>query len=250
MTLAPTTMEDEPPLFKPPPPRPAPPTRPALPPARPSAPPARPGPPPARPAEPPARPAPPPARPAPPPSLPVKEEVVSTEPETEPDRGGFSDIFGVTSPMASDLPISLSSGSLVGLATSNSTTTSKDEKSKLHKLISQGSKSLEYPEGFDPLSESEKAWTNGSGDDDDEDPELPPPVPTCDIPAKPSLPPRQTSNDTQSGGSTAPGTPTKLPPVPKRAPPPPLPSRPPSGPPPALPAGRPPGGPPPPIPKR
>ena len=249
MTLAPTTMEDEPPLFKPPPPRPAPPTRPALPPARPSAPPARPGPPPARPAEPPARPAPPPARPAPPPSLPVKE-VVSTEPETESDRGGFSDIFGVTSPMASDLPISLSSGSLVGLATSNSTTTSKDEKSKLHKLISQGSKSLEYPEGFDPLSESEKAWTNGSGDDDDEDPELPPPVPTCDIPAKPSLPPRQTSNDTQSGGSTAPGTPTKLPPVPKRAPPPPLPSRPPSGPPPALPAGRPPGGPPPPIPKR
>lgn len=242
MTLAPTVLDDEPPpTSKPPPPRPAPPARPALPPARPSAPPARP-------AEPPARPAPPPARPAPP-SIPVKEE--TTEPETEPDRGGFSDIFGVTSPIASDLPISLSSGSLVGLVTSNSTTTSKDEKSKLHKLISQGSKSLEYPEGFDPLSESEKAWTNGSGeDDDDEDPEVLPPIPTCDIPAKPSLPPRQTSNDTQSGGSTAPGTPTKLPPVPKRAPPPPLPSRPPSGPPPALPAGRPPGGPPPPIPKR
>lgn len=66
--------------------------------------------------EPPSRPAPPPARPVTRPSAaPISDS--AGEHDWDPDRAGFSDIFGVTSPVGNDVPISLSSGSLVGLGT-------------------------------------------------------------------------------------------------------------------------------------
>jgi len=279
-----------------------PPTRPAAPPARPGAPPGRPAAPPGRPAAPPARPAPPPARPAPPPSRPAPpvvaeaaassdspqdspppprkpppprqlqqptSEKIESEQAEHPSAGsaGFSDIFAAAvTPGEADLPISSSSGSIVALAAGTGAAVTSGPPTQ-----SSSSHSLEYPENYDPLAESGKAWVNGveqtipgqqqlpaRTDDTDEDDtsdegeaheesgnldeSLPPPAD-----APPPIPASASGEATPTGSSGA-GTPTRRPPPPpgaKRAgPPPPPPGR--SGPPPPVP-GR---GPPPPVPKR
>lgn len=267
------------PPVKPPPPRPAPPPS-RVPPARPAPPPSRPPPPsgdgskPSRPAPPPSPSRPPPPKPAPPvqqspltlkrpippaertgtgppPPVPRANPSLPAQDSTGSDKAGFSDIFTVTSPIESDLPISSSSGSIVALAAA------ADGGSMTH---SSSTNSLEYPEGYDPLIESGNAWINGteqtipgvpapvrSDSKAETPPEMPPPPPPADM-VRPALPPRTGSGE-GSGHSTpsnAPGTPKhELPP--KRGAPPPLPpGRPPPGPPPALPSR----GPPPPLPRR
>ncbi|XP_059090202.1 synaptojanin-1-like isoform X2 [Tigriopus californicus] len=249
---------------RPPPPRPAPPPgRPAQPPSRPSAPPARPAPPPERP-KPPGRPeapksasaSPQPPRKPPPPMMPPKqavedqdtrmEEPLARPPnfvreisQTPSEKAGFSDIFTVTSPVTADLPISSSTGSIVALTMDPSSgTTTKS---------SSSTTSLEYPEGYDPVIESGKAWSNG------QEQTIPGQDKPTDLPVVrqlPKLPPRQSSSE--SGKSTpsgsTPGSPFKLAPKKGGAPPP----APPPRVPPTLP-GRPPasaGRAPPPIPKR
>ena len=225
-----------------------PPPRPTAPPARPGPPPARPGPP-TRPSQPPARPGPPPSRPAPPPSRPaaVESDSALEQDEEKTDKSaGFSDIFTVTSPIVeSDLPISSSSGSIV------------DMTAKAQPSHSSSSNSLEYPENYDPLKESGKAWENGTeqtipgqevpnlGQGEEAPPaDLPPPPPPP--PANlPKVPPRQNSTSSSSSSST-PSTPQALgpkkggrqppppppptsgrapPPVPSRGAPPPVPKR-------------------------
>ena len=155
--------DDLPPPAKPPPPRPGPPPpRPAPPPARPAPPPAaekpdRPppakpaAPPPARPAPPPARPAPPPNRPAPPSVPPPPTSASAEKPEEVEDKAGFSDIFSASGPIVdSDLPISVSTGSLVNAAAPNA------EPAKQAMSSSSSSSSLAYPEGYDPVKESSR----------------------------------------------------------------------------------------------
>lgn len=243
--------EEEPPPVMPPPPRPGPPSRPAAPPSRPAAPPSRPSAPPGRPAAPPAKPPPPKTSPLPPkrPPLPpapapAKKEDKTVAKQDSSDKAGFSDIFAVTSPVESDLPISSSSGSLVALAKSAGTPAASDNKTP---SSSSSSNSLNYPEGYDPLAESGKAWTNGTDQTipDDGKPTVPA-IPTT----RPVLPPRQPSKDSSAGSTpSGPSTPKReMLPTTKRGPPPPLPGRP-TGPPPTLPT-RPPAGPPPPLPKR
>jgi len=180
---------------KPPPPRPAaPPGRPSEPPQRPSPPqrPARPAPPPPRPSPPSAAPASvPPARPSPPqtatannekPSPQVaaavtKASSVTAAPSQQPPivaaatttvaaigakaAAGFSDLFSTPTlgpdceDLEADIPISLSSGSLVSLVTSGEATPAPTKPP----LPVGGS--LEYPLDYDPLTESDKCWTTG-----------------------------------------------------------------------------------------
>ena len=161
--------DDLPPPAKPPPPRPGPPPpRPAPPPARPAAPPAekpdRPppakpaAPPPARPAPPPARPAPPPSRPAPPSVPPPPTSAPAEKPEEPEDKAGFSDIFSASGPIVdSDMPISVSSGSLVNAA---ETPNAEQKPLKQAMSSSSSSSSLAYPEGYDPVKESSRSVFN------------------------------------------------------------------------------------------
>ncbi len=265
-----------------------PPPRPSAPPARPSAPPARPAPPPARP--PPARPAPPPARPAPPavaaaaaatdsedspqespppprsappPKPPAAaaattktEAAVSVEQRGSTSSAGFSDIFSITSPQAEcDLPISSSSGSIVGLAAAGGDAQqAKSPETPLAPAAdtpmsgSSSSHSLSYPENYDPLAESGKAWVNGTEQTIPGQQEATTTAAAAAPPpraAPPSVPPRQPSQDSKSSSSSSsgPATPkkeSKLPPK-RGLPPPPPPAR---QPPPAVPSR------PPPVPKR
>jgi len=273
---------------KPPPPRPGPPARPSAPPPRPAA-----GPPP-RPRPPPSRPPPPdtsstsnesePAKPSDPP--------VNTEPVAKPSMldaprkpsdpapikaAGFSDLFcaPVDSDLETDIPISLSSGSLVSLAASGEATPAPTRPP----LPLAGS--LEYPDGYDPLTDSGKCWDTGV--DQVIPPVASPPVaspvasppvasppssvgsPTSPTAPPPTAPRRSVSSSASSATSSGASTPTNsssrpappppatqrpVPAVPGRPPggPPSAPtggppSAPPGGPPPSAPSGAPPGGP-------
>ena len=70
---------------------------------------------------------------------------------------GFSDLFcaPVDSDLETDIPISLSSGSLVSLAASGEATPAPTRPP----LPLAGS--LEYPDGYDPLTDSGKCWDTG-----------------------------------------------------------------------------------------
>merc|ERR1712223_1534141 len=247
-------------------------------------------PPPPRPGGPPKRPSAPPTRPAPPVATDSGENVATTNPnkqnldspaiesnkKDEPVKAaGFSDLFCAPPDpdLEADIPISLSSGSLVSMLASGEATPAPTKPPLPHPGSRNASIiSLEYPEGYDPLKDSGKCWETGK--------EQVIPSPTGSSPISPTAPtvPRRTSqpasssssssssSSNSSGASTptnsssrpAPAPPQRpLPSVPSRPPgggggppPGPPPSAPPSQPPPGPPPSRPPPGPPPRIPGR
>lgn len=224
-------------------------------------PPPRPSAPPSRPMAPPPRPAPPPPRPDPPQQLAKAAEVPKAKP------AGFSDLFCAPPDpdIATDIPISLSSGSLV---TASGEATPAPTRPPL-----PVAGSLDYPDDYDPLAESANCWISGTdqvipGQSPATSPHSPSPPPP---PLRPRSPSSSSSSSEEGAADKSSGrsTPTNSEDVtvagsrsqPAR-PLPPLPSRPPGGPPPGLPPpagppplapqpiGRPPVGPPPALPGR